>query len=170
MQDLVIVLRLVHILSGVFWVGSALLMTFFVFPAMAAAGPAAGPVAAGLQRRGLMTALPVTAGLTLASGLWLFQIAGSGNPGAFMRSAPGVTFGAAGVAAILAFAIGMLVSRPAMMTSARLGQSLATAPADQHETLQQRIRALQRRGALGNRIVAALLLLAVAGMAVARYL
>ncbi len=170
MRDLVIVLRLVHIISGVFWVGAALVMTFFLFPALAGAGPAAGPVIAGLQRRGLLTALPVSAGLTLVSGMWLFQIASGGAPAAFARSAVGGTLGLAGVLAVAAFVLGMVVSRPAAMRAGRLSQRLATAAAEERDTLQRQIQDLQRRALVANRIVAALLIATVAGMATARYL
>ena len=36
MNTLVLILRLVHIVAGVFWVGSAMLSAFFITPAVAA--------------------------------------------------------------------------------------------------------------------------------------
>src|SRR5688500_5509174 len=65
-----IVLRLIHIVGGVFWVGSALFTAFFLMPTLMQAGPsAAGPVMGGLQQRKLMVWLPVVAVLVMLSGL-----------------------------------------------------------------------------------------------------
>lgn len=58
MNGELIVLRLVRILCGIFWVGSGLFSSLFLAPALAGSGEAMGPVMAGLQRRGLFTALP----------------------------------------------------------------------------------------------------------------
>lgn len=56
-----IVLRLVHVLGGIFWVGSGLFMVFFLVPAMGTVGPTAGQVMGGLQQRRLITVVPVIA-------------------------------------------------------------------------------------------------------------
>ena len=50
----ILVLRLVHVLGGMFWVGSGLFSTFFLLPALAGAGPAAAgrpPSAASRGKR-----------------------------------------------------------------------------------------------------------------------
>src|SRR5438309_6237972 len=46
-----VTLRLIHIVGGVFWVGSAMFTTFFLLPAVAKAGPSAGQVVLNLQKR-----------------------------------------------------------------------------------------------------------------------
>jgi hypothetical protein len=43
----VLVLRLVHILGGIAWVGFAAFNTYFLIPSLGEAGPAAGPVMGG---------------------------------------------------------------------------------------------------------------------------
>jgi uncharacterized membrane protein len=171
-QGLIIGLRVVHILTGVFWVGTMLFTTFYLFPVLGAAGPAAaGPVMGGLQRRGFMTSLPVAAVLTLLSGMTLLQLTSGGSMAAFMRSRTGATFAGAGLLAVVAFVLGIVVSRPAAMTSARLGQQLATVtdPAER-ERIQQQIRVLQGRAMTVSRVVAVMLIITAIGMAVARYL
>lgn len=40
MNPEIMVLRLVHVLGGVFWLGSGLFTAFFLMPALATAGPA----------------------------------------------------------------------------------------------------------------------------------
>lgn len=171
MERLIIGLRLVHVIAGVFWVGTTLFFAFFLAPVLGSAGPAAGPVMGGLQRRGMMTALPVSAVLTLASGMWLYQLVSGGSIAAFMRSPVGATFAGAGALALVAFVLGMAVARPSAMAAVRLSQELASASDDaERATLQGRILGLQRRNAIVTRVVSIMLVAAVAGMAVARYM
>jgi hypothetical protein len=166
-----ILLRLIHVLAGVFWVGSFWFVTFYLFPVLGAAGPAAAPVMGGLRRRGLMTVLPIMALLTILSGIVLFWRLGGGSLGAYAASPSGGTYAGAGAVAIVAFLIGFLVARPAAMASGQLMQELAgLAPGPEREVLATRLAALQRRSVLVNRLVAGLLAVATAGMALARYL
>jgi len=149
-----IVLRLVHIVSGATWVGMMALSTFFVAPALADVGPEGGKVMAALQKRGMMTVIPAFAVLTLISGFWLFLRFTNGQPGV-MRSATGMAFGLGGLAALVAFVVGMVYVRPAMMKAAALAEEGA------------RIR--DRANAV-SRWVARLLFFALGAMAVARYI
>lgn len=164
-----LVLRLIHVVGGVIWVGTALFNTVFLMPALQQAGPAAAPVMAGLQRRRLMSFLPIVATLTLLSGLRLYWIVSGGFSPAWVHSGPGVTFGAAGLLSIIAFVMGLAVARPAMMRAAQLSQQLASAGGEARAALEAEIRAARGRGASSSLIVTVLLALAAAGMAVARY-
>src|SRR5918999_5013981 len=120
-----IVLRLIHILGGMIWVGAGVFNSFFLLPALAQAGPVAGQVLAGLQRRRLFTILPVVALLTILSGVRLMQITSGGFSPAWFASAPGRTYAWSGVAAIVGFLIGVVIARPAAMRAARLGAAVA---------------------------------------------
>ena len=66
-----ILLRIIHVVGGVFWVGSALFNALFLFPALAQAGPAGGQIVQGIQKRGMMVTLPTVAILTMLSGIRL---------------------------------------------------------------------------------------------------
>src|SRR3981081_3466794 len=122
-----LILRLVHLLGGIFWVGSTLLTTFFLLPAMATIGPSAGEVFAAIQRRKLSAFLFAASLLTVASGLRLLWITSGGMSSAYFATAPGVGFATAGTSAILALILGMAVSRPAAMRAAKLGGTMASA-------------------------------------------
>ena len=99
-----LLLRLVHILGGIFWVGSGLFTTFFLIPALGRTGPAAaGPVMGALQQRRLFTVLPTVAVLTILSGIRLLQITSAGFSGAYLATLTGRTFLWSGLAAIAAF-------------------------------------------------------------------
>src|ERR1041384_2748613 len=160
-------LRLIHILAGVFWVGGVLFLTRFLLPTTSALGPAAGPVMDHLNRvRRLPQSLLGAGFITVLSGFTLYWRDAAGSGRAFPT---GMVFGAGGIFAILAVLIGLAVNIP---TARRLGEFLASiqasggAPSPEQKGV---LLALQTR--LGNaaRAVAALLVLATAAMAVARY-
>src|ERR1041384_4189808 len=65
-------LRLIHILAGVFWVGGVLFLTRFLLPTTSALGPAAGPVMDHLNRvRRLPQSLLGAGFITVLSGFSL---------------------------------------------------------------------------------------------------
>lgn len=164
-----IVLRLVHVIGGIFWVGTSLFTFFFLMPAMMKAGPTvAGPVMAGLQQRKMLTWLPVVAVLVLLSGVRLMMIVSGGNA-AWYQGRAGQAYSISGGIAILAFIIALAVNRPAMVKAAKLGQS-AVSDAPSRAALQEEIRKLQRRSYVGTMIVTWMLIVSAAGMAIARYL
>lgn len=164
-----IVLRLIHIVGGTFWVGSVLFTSFFLMPTLMNAGPAAaGPVMGGLQQRKLMVWLPVVGLLVILSGLRLMMIVSGGDPHWFQHRT-GHTYSVAGGLAIVAFIIGMTVNRPAMVKAGKLGQS-AVSDAPTRAAIQEEIKRLQRRSYIGTMVVTWLMLASAVGMAVARYL
>src|SRR3954462_4572774 len=119
-----LILRLIHVLCGIFWVGSAVFTGLFLFPALSTPGSQPGPVINALRQRGLMTALPVAALLTIGSGVRLMSLTSARFSGAWFATSPGQAYASAGVAAIIAFLISLLVARPAAVKSAQLGGAL----------------------------------------------
>ena len=171
MDPLVIILRFIHVVAGAVWVGMVVFTTFFLMPAVQEAGPDGGKVMAGVQRRGVMTLMPVLAIATLISGLWLYVRAAAGMHAEFARSPVGMAFGLGGLAAILAWLVGMIVLRPSMMKAMALAQSLGpSTSADDRQRVMAEAQQLRVRAAAASRVTAWLLLFAVAAMAVARYL
>ena len=171
MDPLVIVLRFVHVVFGALWVGMIFFSTFFLMPAIQDAGPDGGKVMGAIQRRGLMTVMPVLAIGALISGIWLYVRAAAGMHAEFARSPVGMAFGLGGVAAIVAWVLGMAVLRPSMMKAMALGQSLGpSASADERQRVMGEAQRLRARAAAAGRATAYLLLVAVTAMAVARYL
>ena len=169
-QLLMIVLRLLHILGGIFWVGSMLIAAGFLYPA-AVAGPEGGPV---LQRRfvryRLSTWLSIAAAVTVLSGLWMYVRYALRTHGAWTHTPQGIAFGLGGALAIVAAALAGAVTVPTGRRLNALGVRLqqvggAPAPADIAE-----MRRLQTRLLGATRLIAALLVLTAAAMAVARYL
>jgi uncharacterized membrane protein len=167
----VIVLRIIHILGGVFWVGGMMFMSFFLMPVLAGLGPAAAPVMGGLNQKRFPIVMPIVALLVILSGLRLLMIASANFGASYFQSAVGRTFSMAGGLAIVAFIFGMALVRPAMMKTVALGQQMGSAQDDATRSrIAAEMAATRKRGATGNMIVLTLLLLAALGMAVARYL
>ncbi len=169
MQAELIVLRLIHVVGGVFWVGSVMFTTFFLMPVLMKSGPmVAGPVSAGLQARRMMTWMPTVAMLVILSGLRLMMIVSRGEAHWFEHRS-GHAYAASGVLAIIGFIVGFTVSRPAMTKAARLAQSAASDETSKN-LIQDEVKRLQRRSYLGTMVVTWLVIVAAAGMAIARYL
>jgi len=162
-------LRLVHVLGGVLWVGSVLFMSLFLAPALAATGPSGGQIFAALQKRGLPTILLVASLLTIASGMRLMWITSGGLASAYFATATGRTLVSAAAAAVTALLIGVLVGRPTAARAAKLGGAVASAPPEQRDALARELATLRRRSGRAGAAASTLLVLAAAGMAIARY-
>jgi hypothetical protein len=68
-----VVLRIVHIVAGVFWVGAVLLTFFFLQPPAREIGPAAGPLMTHLAEKKLLPDVTnAAAGLTLLAGALMY--------------------------------------------------------------------------------------------------
>lgn len=171
MDSEIIVLRLVHILGGTFWVGAMLFNGLFLFPALATVGPGAGPIMGALQQRRLMTVLPITAILTILSGGRLMWITSAGMAPGYLSSPTGRTLAIGAVAGIVAFFIGMFIGRPTAMRTGQVAALLGKAGDGPGKTaLASELATLRRRGTVSSNVVMTLLVLAAGTMAVARYL
>jgi len=158
---MLLAMRLLHIVLGVFWAGTLIFNALFLGPAIRDAGPEGAKVMAGLLRRRFLDIMPVVALLSIASGMWLYWFQSGGFQPAYMRSPTGMTIGVGALAAVVAFGLGVGVLRPAMLKAIRLSQDPAQLAAAQ---------ALRMRATVMGRLIAVLLGLAAAAMAVARYI
>jgi hypothetical protein len=170
--DLMLVaLRLVHIVCGVFWAGALIFMATFFFPSVNDAGPDGGKVVAALQRRGFLNTMPAIAVLTVLSGLAMFWRLSGGFQNAWMKSPTGTTLSIGALAAIVALVIGLAILRPRALRVSALMQELATAPAGpDRDAKMSTVQALRASTVAAGRWIAVLLVIATACMAVARYI
>jgi uncharacterized membrane protein len=165
-----IVLRLIHIFSGVFWAGTTFFMAGFLTPSVQAAGPAGGQVMQQLIARRLSRALAAAAGLTVLSGLLLYLKDSGGLQLAWITTGAGLAFTIGGLAGMTAMFIGLFGARPATERMAAIGQEIQAGGKPPTPEQQAEIRALQAKLAQGAMRTAALLVVALLGMAIARYL
>ena len=162
--------RIIHVVGGVIWVGSMFFVSTFLIPSLTEAGPDAGKVMAALNRRNFMIVIPVIALLTILSGLWLYWRVSAGYDPAYMRSGPGQAYGLGATMAIIAFIIGMTVTRPAMVKSGKLMASAATASPAEREAMMVQAQAARARGARWGKVIVFLLIGAATLMSLGRYL
>ena len=162
--------RLVHVLSGAFWFGAIIFLTFFLMPSLRAVGPAGGAVMEQLASvRRLPIFMMTAAVLTILSGWALYARDSGGFTGPWMRSGSGIVFGLGGVAGTLGAIVGMAITSPAGKRMGVLaGQIRVSGSPPSAEQLAE-MQALPARIARGTLIVAVLVIIATTAMAVARY-
>ena len=167
---MMMLLRLIHILSGAFWFGVTLFTSLFLAPALAGDAATMGRVMGALGKRGFVGTMIVMPTLAVLSGLAMIWVTSGGHLREFMGTASGHTFTMAGGLALLAYLLGFTVVRPAAARASAVGAQLGTAtdPAEKGRLLGE-MGALQRRLKIGSVAVVVLLVLAVSGMAIARY-
>jgi uncharacterized membrane protein len=165
-----LVLRLIHILSGIMWVGSGIFTTFFLAPALNGSPAVTGQVMAGLRRRRIFVVLPIVAALAILSGLRLLWIDSAGFASSYFVTGTGKTFAVSALAAVVAYVLAYGVALPAMVRAGVIGSSLAASPqpAD-HAQLTVELDRLRRRGTIATTLAVAFGILAASGMAIARY-
>ncbi len=166
----VLLLRLIHIGAGAFWVGSVFTFFLFVQPTGAAIGPDATKFVYHLIRhRRLPTAILTSAIVTVLAGASLLVITSNGlNPDLlFSESRLGFTVG--GLAGILTLGIGALYIHPRTVIVERtLGPVMSEGRPPTPEEGQTLARATGESRRAG-RFVLAGLAIAVLSMATARY-
>lgn len=167
-MDLVtIILRIIHIFGGVFWVGGAWTIVFFLEPASHALVPEGGKVMGYLMgTRRLAVYLSVAAVLTVLAGLilffWHYGLAG-------LNTGPGLVFGIGGVFGIIALAIGGAVTGPTSNKLTQLGGEIARGGKPPTPEQGVQLAALQARMRTAARWAAVFASLALLMMASARY-
>jgi len=156
-------LRAIHVVGGVLWVGGVVVVSLFLLPATQALGAEAQPMMGFIMGRRKLPVYLMTLGiLTTLAGLLLMMRNIRLTGGDWARSPMGIGFSIGATAAILALIVGMAVSAP---TAKRLGPPK---PGAAPLTDEQRM-ALVRRLALGARATLILLTISALFMATARY-
>ncbi len=162
-------LRTIHILAGVIWVGGVFFLAAFVLPSARAVGTAAGPMMGQLTQVRQVPRFLLYAGfLTIGAGFWLYWIASAGNPG-WMSSGPAKVYGVGAIFAVAAWITGMTLSMPLAKRLGAFAARISASGAPPTAEEQAQLAAMQARlGTLAS-IAATLLTIATATMAVARY-
>ena len=159
-------LRIIHIVGGVFWVGGSLMMTFFIGPTLGATAEAGQKFAGHLMNNlKFSNRMSTAAGLTVLAGFILYWIDSQGFSSAWMKSGAGRGFGIGALFAIIGMVYGILVGRTTK-TMADLGAKIQGKPSPEQMAQMQAIR--KQQGSYST-ISTVALLLAVTFMAVARY-
>ena len=162
------ILRLIHILGGMYWFGSVLMMYFFVTPSVVATGDAGQQFMKYLGgRSGLSNSILVAALGSALAGAWLYWIDSNGlQSSAWMTSSSGVTFGFGGIFGAIALVLGIIVNRT-IAAIGRLGAQIQTKPTPEQMVQMQ---ALQNRNAMAMKFTVYSLIISAVCMAGARFL
>jgi hypothetical protein len=161
-----IVLRLLHIVSGVFWVGTAIFTRFFLVPSVAATAESGQAFMRHLTAKtGLTGRVTLASYLTVVSGAALFWIDSQGFTSAWRSSGAGIGFGLGALAGLVGFGFGQIVGRNAALIG-KWGSQVQGAPtAEQIAALDQARRKMNAASATSTTFLLASLVF----MATARY-
>ncbi len=170
MDVAMIILRLFHIFSGVFWVGATFVITGFLQPAAVAAGPEGGKF---MQRLFYQTRFGPVQGiagaLTILSGLAMYLRDSAGLNLAWITSGSGLVLTIGGLAGILAAVVGIVAAAPAGTRLAALTKQIQTAGTAPTPEQTAEMQSLQKRINQVTLWTTVLLIVALAAMASARY-
>jgi uncharacterized membrane protein len=168
MDILLVVLRLIHILAAVAWVGMGITMMLYIGPAAGAAGESGLRFMKSLtSRTGFVRAIPMFAGIAVLAGILLYLV---GNAASHFSQTGNIVLGAGALLGLVAIAHGGAVT-------GRATQALAKAlvenvpddgpiPADALPKLRQ----MSMQLATHSRVSTILMVLALVCMGSARYL
>jgi hypothetical protein len=170
-SQIMIVLRVIHIICGVFWAGTAMVVAWFLLPAQRAVGQPGGMFMQQVMfRQRLRMFVTGAMILTILSGLTMYARLAMITDGAWASSRTGIVLGIGAVAAVIAGGIGGGVIGRLGKKMMELGEKIQASGAPPTEAQKAELGALQARVQTGFRIVAILLLITIVTMASARYL
>jgi hypothetical protein len=168
MEAVRIVLRLVHISSGTFWVGAAIFITLFLNPTVRAAGAEGGRF---MQR--LITQTPVvkymnySSLLAVVSGILLYGL-NVGFSAEWVASREGMIFTLGSLAGLVAYGTGHFLIAPTAQRMGVLGSEIAMAGGPPSELQLAEMSSLQARALWSGQLGLVMMVITVAGMAGAR--
>jgi uncharacterized membrane protein len=169
--DVIVVLRLLHITGGVFWVGAVLVAVFFVEPTAKALGSNGSRFLAHLiARRRLADVMAVAAITAIGAGAVLYWLDSGGLHLAWITSPSGLAFTTGAVTAIAALAIAVFFLKPGYDRVAEIGQRAFMNRDELSDVERVEIERIEGRLERPGLLQAGLLLVTVGAMAIARYL
>ncbi len=121
-------LRIIHIVAGVLWAGSAISYFIFVSPTVKTLGPA-GPkfMQNFIEKRRYPVFMNVASALTIVAGALLYWIISGRLQPAWIMTGPGVVLTIGAVAAIIVYGVGFFMIRPRAERLGSLSKEIAAA-------------------------------------------
>ena len=167
----ILVLRLIHIIGGVLWVGAVVLLVLFIEPVSRILGPAGGRLMAELGKKRMHIYMMAMGGLAVLSGILLYGIDSAWFSSPWVKTPQSTALQLGGTIAIIAMVLGAAVSRPSVEKLGVLMPKKDALPAGaERDALQAECDKLSHRLQSVTRWVAILLVITAALMAVARYI
>lgn len=165
-----VIMRSLHILGGVIWVGTIFVMAFFIQPAMRAAGSASEKFGAALGKHTKIgVILPIASGLNLLTGLMMYLGQAVPLGGRWITTPAGMVLTIGGLSALVAFfGPGLAMGRVQKRLGA-LGQEIAAAGEPPTEGKLAELKRLQSQVGSLYGVMAVLLIITVLCMSIFRY-
>ena len=166
MHYLTIFLRFLHVVSGAFWFGSSMMMSFFISPTVAATADAGQRFMGYLDKqRRVVIVISALAGTTVVAGAGLYWIDSAGFSSAWTWSSSGLVFGLGGILGLIGFIFGMQIGTN-INKIVKTGSEIQGKPTPEQMII---IQAAQKRLKVVGPVSAYALIFAVICMSVARY-
>lgn len=171
MATYLLILRVIHILTGVFWAGGVFSLAMFIIPATNNTQPEGGKV---MQKMMFSYKFPqwmtIISILNILSGIFLLERLSFGFQLEWIKTPHGLVLTIGGVIAILAFLHGISSNRPKAMRMGKLAQTIGQRGGPPTEAEAAEIIRLRKSLTTGTNIVAIMLLLTVLCMSMAKYI
>jgi uncharacterized membrane protein len=167
MNYYLLILRILHIGAGAYWVGSVLVLVVFINPALKETGETGQKFVDYLVSKKRYNTESMGAGLMAGiAGILLYWRDSQGFTSSWMHSSVGIGFSVGAGLALIAFIFGTLTDRK-MKAIVQLREQVQGTPTD--EQISQ-LRTLEKQQTTNLYVCAAALSLALWVMATARYL
>jgi len=162
------ILRLIHILSGIFWVGAAVLMAAFITPAARAIGPEGGKfMQFMLGKLRLSNTISLSALLTTLAGIVLYWRDSAGLLPMWISSFTGLMLTIGAIAGILAAILGGTITAPTAARMDALAKQMQAAVVPPSPDQMAQMQKLQMRLGQAGVWGAVLLVISATAMAIA---
>ena len=160
------ILRFLHIIAGITWAGSALLMNLIIGPAIGATGDAGRQFAGHLATKTFFPKfMMISAFTTVLAGSALYGINSSWFSSGWMMTGPGIGFGIGAIAGIGALIFGFMITK-ANGALAALGAQIQGKPTDSQMAQMGELRKRQEFVVKANTIC---MVISITMMASARF-
>lgn len=137
------IFRVLHIISGIIWGGSAITMNFVIGPALGATGDTGRQFGAHLMTKTPFTKLmAISGGLTVLAGVILYGVDSNWFTSGWMRTGQGIGFGIGATAGILALVFGSMIGSTNAALAA-LGAQIQGKPTNEQMTAMAALRKRQ---------------------------
>lgn len=167
MNYYLLVLRILHIGAGAFWVGATLSLAFFIKPALKEKGGTGQKFIDYLiTKKRFGTDSAGAGGMAGIAGLLLYWHDSQGLTSAWMQGNGGIGFAVGGVFGLIAFIYGVITDRQ-LKAMAELRAQFGDTPTDEQTS---QLQLLDKRVTTNLYICAGTLTLSLWVMAIARYL
>ena len=170
MGILIMVLRIIHIFSGVFWVGFVIINIGFLQPAVRATGAEGQKTMQYLtQKTRLVSTVYATATLTMLSGLIMYWII-SGFRSSFILSGYGIVLTIGSIAGVIGWIIAVVLIRGISNQMQSIGQEIQSQGSPPSPEQGAQMQALGERLSRVGQVALVFLVIALLGMSVAQYM